>query len=79
MLKTTFQEVILPCPSLQMLSRKVPPAANEKPEIGQKFLISQPVSEIPPNPLKKEGQGGFMAGSWLEGKSYLLLTPLSIY
>jgi hypothetical protein len=70
--KTRLQEVILPCPSLQMLSRKIPPVADEKSEIGQKFLISQPVSEIPPQPFKKRRAGGIYGRLLVRGK---ILSP----
>jgi len=42
-------------------------------------VLGQPVSEIPPEPpFKKGGQGGFLAGPWSQGKSWLLVAALPI-
>jgi hypothetical protein len=48
-------------------------------EIWQKILFGQRLSEILGQPpFEKGGRGGFLAGPWYKGKSYLLVTSLPI-
>jgi hypothetical protein len=48
-------------------------------EICQEILLGQLVSEIPPTPFDKGGQGGFLEGPDSSGKSWLLVAALPIY
>ena len=46
----------------------------------QEIVFGRTVSEIPPEPpFKKGGQGGFLAGPWSMGKSWLRVAARLIY
>ena len=49
-------------------------------ENGEEIVFGRTLSEIPPQPpFKKGGQGGFLAGAWSMGKSWLWVAARLIY